>query len=90
MVLEIVAWAIESIVLVDADFLLLTRAVHEDAAEHYHTLSDRDVDEERADYAKPSFVRSWAFEMYSYGMTINVHIENLRFEFFQKWHLTSK
>ena len=57
-VLEIVAWAFESIVLVDADFLLLTRAVHEDAAEHYHTLSDRDVDEERADHAKPSFMRS--------------------------------
>ena len=44
-VLEIVTSAFVSIVLFVANLLILTFAVYEVAAEHYHTLSDSDVDD---------------------------------------------
>ena len=57
--------------------LILAWVVHEVLAERYHDLRESDVEEERADHAKPCFVRSWAFKMNSYGVAIDVHIEKL-------------
>ena len=74
-VLENVAFAFVSIVLINGDLLFLARAVLKVATENYHTLEDRDVDEERANHSKPSFVRSLASKMDSYGMPIDVYIE---------------
>ena len=85
-VLDKVTFASVSIVFFDADLLILAWAVYKVAAEHYHTLGDSEVEEERADYAKPSFMRSWAFKMNCYGVTINVHLENLRLDLFQTCH----